>query len=296
MRYIKIFERLFISKSNIDGEGLFSTNDISSGKIICQIADLQKFDNTEKWINEWGHKINHSNTPTAEVEIIGNKCFIKAIEHISPDEEITTDYKTIPDFFNKSFNESVLEPDNYFHVDISNVNSIEDLSQKLSLKSIFITPVEEVDKKYGSKFSSRPNICGVYGGFITFKDKKNIKDPIIVIPIDESIVKDNLKDKKLFQILNNTIDHEAVHLSQYRKAGYIYYRYNGLYHDNPREAMAYAKTASNKLLELFDKDECLNFLRYGANKITHEQIAFSKAKPKSYNRFLKYLYQYLKNN
>jgi hypothetical protein len=54
--------------------------DIQKGKIICQIADLKKFDNTEKWINELGHKINHSDTPTSEVEVIGDKCFIKAID------------------------------------------------------------------------------------------------------------------------------------------------------------------------------------------------------------------------
>jgi len=101
MKYLKLFERLFISKSNIDGEGLFSTTAIDKGKIICQIADLYKFDNTEKWINEWGHKINHSDKPTAEVVVIGDKCYIKAIESISPDEEITTDYRTIPDLFNK---------------------------------------------------------------------------------------------------------------------------------------------------------------------------------------------------
>jgi hypothetical protein len=101
MKYLCLFERLFISKSNIEGEGLFSTSYIPSGKLICQIANLEKFDKSEKWINEWGHKINHSDKPTAEVEIFGSKCFIKAIEQISPGEEITTDYKTIPDFFNK---------------------------------------------------------------------------------------------------------------------------------------------------------------------------------------------------
>lgn len=106
MKYLKLFERLFISKSNIDSEGLFSTNNIPAGRIICQIADLKKFDNTENWINEWGHKINHSDKPTSEVEIIGNKCYIKAIEHISPNEEITTDYRTIPDFFNKGIYEN----------------------------------------------------------------------------------------------------------------------------------------------------------------------------------------------
>lgn len=106
MKYLKLFERLFISKSNIEGDGLFSTTNISSGKIICQIADLQKFDNTENWINQWGHKINHSDEPTAEVEIIGNKCFIKAIEHISPSQEITTDYRTIPDFFDRGIYEN----------------------------------------------------------------------------------------------------------------------------------------------------------------------------------------------
>lgn len=108
MNRIKRFEtNLYVSKSDIQGEGLFSKVNIPAGKIICQIADLQKFDNTENWINEWGHKINHSDTPTAVVDVIGNKCFIKSIELISPGEEITTDYRTIPDYFNKGIYESI---------------------------------------------------------------------------------------------------------------------------------------------------------------------------------------------
>ena len=46
-------------------------------------------------------------------------------------------------------------------------------------------------------------------------------------------------------------------------------------------------------IELFGKDESLNFLKCGG-QITDEQIVFSKTNRKSYNRFLKYLYQYLK--
>ena len=42
--------------------------------------------------------------PTSEVDVIGDKCYIKAIKHISPGEEITTDYRTIPDYFNKNIN------------------------------------------------------------------------------------------------------------------------------------------------------------------------------------------------
>ena len=137
------------------------------------------------------------------------------------------------------------------------------------------------------------NICGIYGGFIGFENRKNIQNPKIIIAADEDILSNSLKDKRLFQIINNTIDHESVHLSQYKKAGNIYFKYNGLYHDNPREAMAYAKTAANKLIELFGKDESLNFLKCGG-QITDEQIVFSKTNRKSYNRFLKYLYQYLK--
>jgi GNAT superfamily N-acetyltransferase len=107
MTNIKKFEtNLYVSKSEIQGEGLFNKVNIASGKIICQIADLQKFDNTESWINQWGHKINHSDTPTAEVDIIGKKCYIKAIKNIKSGEEITTDYRTIPDFFNKGIYEN----------------------------------------------------------------------------------------------------------------------------------------------------------------------------------------------
>jgi len=108
MNNIKRFPtNLYISKSEIDGDGLFSKEIIPTGKIICQIANLAKFDNTEKWINEWGHKINHSDEPTAEVVLIGNKCLIKAIEEISKGEEITTDYRTIPDFFDRRINEAM---------------------------------------------------------------------------------------------------------------------------------------------------------------------------------------------
>ena len=191
------------------------------------------------------------------------------------------------------FNEASLSPDPHFSVDLSNIDNISDLKYRLGLKSVHIIPVEEVDKKYGSQFLSKSNICGIYGGFIGFENRKNIQNPKIIIAADEDILSNSLKDKRLFQIINNTIDHESVHLSQYKKAGNIYFKYNGLYHDNPREAMAYAKTAANKLIELFGKDESLNFLKCGG-QITDEQIVFSKTNRKSYNRFLKYLYQYLK--
>lgn len=98
---VRFDTKLYISKSPIDGEGLFSKVIIDSGKIICQIADLSKFNNSENWINNWGHKINHSVTPNAKVVVVGNKCFIKSIKEISPNEEITTDYRTIPNFFSK---------------------------------------------------------------------------------------------------------------------------------------------------------------------------------------------------
>lgn len=102
MTNIKKYEtNLYVSKSDIEGEGLFNKINIPVGKIICQLADLYEVDSTENWINEWGHKINHSDNPTAKPIIIGNKCFLQSIKDIHSGEEITTNYKLIPDIFNK---------------------------------------------------------------------------------------------------------------------------------------------------------------------------------------------------
>ena len=103
------------------------------------------------------------------------------------------------------FNEASLSPDPHFSVDLSNINTISDLKYRLSLKSVHIIPVEEVDKKYGSQFLSKSNICGIYGGFIGFENKKNIQNPKIIIAADEDILSNSLKDKRLFQIINNTM-------------------------------------------------------------------------------------------
>jgi len=103
MRHLFIFEEfnLTISKSNIEGEGLFTKKDIPAGAKICLIADISKIDDSDNWINKYGHKINHSDKPNTEVKMRGTKCYLYSIKDIKAGEELVDDYRKIPAFFDK---------------------------------------------------------------------------------------------------------------------------------------------------------------------------------------------------
>jgi len=93
---------VFVGRSDIDGEGLFSKSDIPAGKIICMIADLGDRDGSDNWINGYGHKVNHSSYPNSEVVVGNGKCFLKSLSEIGSGDEITTDYRNLPDEFDKT--------------------------------------------------------------------------------------------------------------------------------------------------------------------------------------------------
>lgn len=97
--YLQFLE---ITNSPIEGMGVFCKCNIPTDTIICQIADISKKDNTDNWINQIGHNINHSSYPTCQVEVNGTKCYLKSITGIESGNELTTDYTKLPEVFNKT--------------------------------------------------------------------------------------------------------------------------------------------------------------------------------------------------
>jgi len=65
------------------------------------IADISKKDGTDNWVNEYGHRINHSNTPNTKVKMVGTKCYLVSLRDIKAGEELVDDYRKIPSFFSK---------------------------------------------------------------------------------------------------------------------------------------------------------------------------------------------------
>jgi len=105
MRHLFLFEKfnLSISKSKVDldGKGLFINSNISANTKICLIADISKIDGSDNWVNKYGHSINHSTNPNSKAEMSGYKCYLISLRDIKAGEELLTDYRKIPSFFDK---------------------------------------------------------------------------------------------------------------------------------------------------------------------------------------------------
>ncbi len=84
-----------IKDSNIEGQGIFATEDIKKNSIIGAAYTLigevnGKYIAGE--ITDLGLMHNHSNTPTARPEIYNNTIYFEAIKRIKKGTEITCDY------------------------------------------------------------------------------------------------------------------------------------------------------------------------------------------------------------
>jgi len=105
MTHIKRFndysDNLYITQSEIEGEGLFTSTNIPKGVIITEIADLSdRRDTSDDWVNKFGHKINHSDNPNITTILIGTKFFIKSLRDINSGEELVDDYTKVDKHFN----------------------------------------------------------------------------------------------------------------------------------------------------------------------------------------------------
>lgn len=93
---------LYSDHSDIQGKGLFTKSDIPHNSHICQVANLNKRDGTDNWVNDMGHLVNHSSNPNSKVQIKNDLCYLISLRDISSGEEITTDYHNLPEYFNKT--------------------------------------------------------------------------------------------------------------------------------------------------------------------------------------------------
>jgi hypothetical protein len=87
---------LYIYKSNIHGDGLYTNKKIFKGEIISLMI------NNDKTITYNGTKINHSFTPNTKLEKTKNGWEIIALQNINKYTELTVDYNDTPDFIKKA--------------------------------------------------------------------------------------------------------------------------------------------------------------------------------------------------
>ena len=91
-----INNQLYINKSNIQGVGVFTSNDIKSGSHIYNVID------NNRNINFIGSKVNHSYNPNSILKKNDDDSFsIFATKFINKNNEIVADYTNTPDFIKK---------------------------------------------------------------------------------------------------------------------------------------------------------------------------------------------------
>lgn len=167
--------------------------------------------------------------------------------------------------------------------------------------------LNDIFKPYKIVFHVEDNIGKNYGLIKGICNKENIK---IIVGFN---IYDYLVDSPIFKIfgqkLLNLIGHELVHRGQYyiRKADFIYfYAYEKdtekNYFSNPQEIMAYAWMGiENMRSHGYTDIQILNKIK--SNNVSAAEIGFShiylselrELDIKAYKRFLKYMYQYLKD-
>lgn len=86
---------LYIYKSNIHGDGLYTNKKINKNNYISLLI------NSNKIITYFGTKINHSYTPNTILHHTENGWHIVALKNINKNTELTVDYNDTPDFIKK---------------------------------------------------------------------------------------------------------------------------------------------------------------------------------------------------
>jgi len=92
-----------VSDSNIEGQGIFATQNIKRGVVIGDAYDIIGQVN-DKYIagdiTILGLMHNHSNTPTAKPEMYNDTIYFEARKNIKVGEEITCDYNEYNNILN----------------------------------------------------------------------------------------------------------------------------------------------------------------------------------------------------
>ncbi|NJO18670.1 MAG: SET domain-containing protein [Thioploca sp.] len=90
----KIAENYILGKSKIDGTGIFADKDLGMYDEIGMALELRKADKNSIYYERTrlGLMLNHSDTPNAYLEKIGNDYYLVARLAIQSGDEITVDY------------------------------------------------------------------------------------------------------------------------------------------------------------------------------------------------------------
>ena len=94
VKYRPLKESLTIKKSDIEGLGLFATQQIKSGTVLGVTHIKDKKAENGYWITPLGGFINHSDTPNClkEENIFTYNLFLKTTKDIKEGEELTLNY------------------------------------------------------------------------------------------------------------------------------------------------------------------------------------------------------------
>lgn len=104
----KLNKKFKIGKSEIDGEGVFATQNLSPNEYIGNVITKVK-ENKNGWLDfkiteNLGKWINHQSTPKNNSKLVkeGNKYVLRVNSKINQGQEITIDYDKNPSFLAKS--------------------------------------------------------------------------------------------------------------------------------------------------------------------------------------------------
>ncbi len=87
---------IFITKSPIHGEGVFTNAPIMAGTRLFKVADLSRRNRFPTWITRIGSKVNHQERGNCFLKKSGDVFYAFASRYIAPFEEITSDYTKVP--------------------------------------------------------------------------------------------------------------------------------------------------------------------------------------------------------
>lgn len=104
LKEIEINSKLYISKSNIHGNGLFTHQPIPQNQYFAIIGDNTKYNesNYNDVLNKFGNHINHSKNANIVVKIKDDKVYMYSIKPIQAGEELVADYTKLPEMFSRN--------------------------------------------------------------------------------------------------------------------------------------------------------------------------------------------------
>lgn len=101
LEILDLSHQLYIDNSKIHGKGLFTKIDIPKNTKIILAADFNET-NTDNIVTYLGSYINHINDANCNVKMENNLAYLMANQDISKNTELTVNYKTLPNIFDKN--------------------------------------------------------------------------------------------------------------------------------------------------------------------------------------------------